>query len=43
MLHLLFDSAGISRNEFFLMPIVVEFVAFVLIMIITWNIGYAIR
>ena len=36
-------NLGISRNEFFLMPIVVEFVAFVLIMIITWNIGYAIR
>ncbi len=36
-------NLGISRNEYFLIPIVVELAAFVLIMIITWNIGYAFR
>ncbi len=36
-------NLGISRNELFLIPIVVEFVAFLLMMIITVNIGYAIR
>lgn len=36
-------NLGISRHELYLIPIVVESVAFVLIMIITWNIGYAIR
>ncbi len=36
-------NLGISRNEFCLIPIVVEFVAFVLFMIIAGNVGYAIR
>lgn len=36
-------NLGISRNEFYLIPVVVEFVAFVLMMIIAVNIGYAIR
>ena len=35
-------NLGISRSEFYLIPIVVESVAFVL-MIIAINIGYAIR
>lgn len=36
-------NLGISRNELSLIPIVVEFFAFVLLMIIAVNIGYAIR
>ena len=36
-------NLGISRNELYLIPIVVEFVAFVLLMFIAVNIGYAIR
>ncbi len=36
-------NLGISRNEFYLLPIAVEFLAFALMMIIAVNIGYAIR
>ncbi len=36
-------NLGISRSEYYLIPIIVEFVAFALMMIIAVNIGYAIR
>lgn len=36
-------NLGISRNEYYILPFVVEFLAFVLLMIITGKIGYAIR
>ena len=35
-------NLGISRNEYWLIPFVVEFVAFVLLMVISSLIGYAI-
>lgn len=35
-------NLGISRREYWLVPIAVEFVAFVLLMVITGVIGYAI-
>lgn len=34
---------GISRNEYYFIPFVVEFIGFVLLMIIIGKIGYAIR
>lgn len=36
-------NLGISRNEYHLIPFVVDFMVFVLLMIITGKIGYAIR
>jgi len=36
-------NLGISRNEYEIIPFAVEFLAFVLLIIITGNIGYAIR
>ena len=36
-------NLGISRKEYWLIPFVVEFVAFVVLMIISSIIGYAIR
>lgn len=35
-------NLGISRKEYWLIPVVVEFLAFVVLMIITGKIGYAI-
>lgn len=36
-------NLGISRNEYYFIPFVVEFIGFVLLMIIIGKIGYAIR
>ena len=36
-------NLGISRNEYYFIPFVVEFIAFVLMMILIGTIGYAIR
>lgn len=36
-------NLGISRNEYYFIPFVVEFIGFVLLMIITGKIGYAIQ
>lgn len=36
-------NLGISRNEYHCIPFVVEFIGFVLLMIITGNIGHAIQ
>ena len=36
-------NLGISRNEYYCIPFVVEFIAFVLMMILIGTIGYAIR
>ena len=36
-------NLGISRNEYYFSPCVVEFIAFVLMMILIGTIGYAIR
>ena len=36
-------NLGISRNEYYIIPFVVEFIAFVILMFITGKIGYAIQ
>lgn len=36
-------NLGISRNEYHIIPIVVEFIGFVILMIITGKIGHAIQ
>lgn len=36
-------NLGISRSELYMIPIIVEFVAFMFMMIIAGSIGYAIR
>lgn len=36
-------NLGISRNEYYMIPFAVEFIAFILMMIITGKIGYAIQ
>ena len=36
-------NLGISRNEYYFIPFVVEFIAFVMMMILIGTIGYAIR
>ena len=36
-------NLGISRNEYYAIPVVVEFCSFVLLMFITGKIGYAIQ
>lgn len=36
-------NLGISRNEYHLIPFIVDFLAFILLMIITGKIGYAIQ
>ena len=37
-----FLNLGISRNEYYIIPFAVEFIAFIVLMIITGFIGYAI-
>ena len=36
-------NLGISRNEYYIIPFVMEFLGFILMMIITGKIGYAIH
>jgi hypothetical protein len=36
-------NLGISRNEYYIIPFVVEFIAFIILMLITGKIGYAIQ
>ena len=36
-------NLGISRNEYYIIPFVMEFLGFILLMIITGKIGYAIH
>ena len=36
-------NLGISRNEYYIIPFVVEFIAFVILMFITGKIGYAMQ
>lgn len=36
-------NLGISRNEYYVIPFVMEFLGFILLMIITGKIGYAIH
>lgn len=36
-------NLGISRNEYYFIPYVVEFIAFTLMMILTGTLGYAIH
>ena len=36
-------NLGISRNEYYIIPFVVEFIAFIILILITGKIGYAIQ